>query len=164
MRQQGPIDILFLKRENNKIDISLNNRYADFDTIVDCCEALKNFVSTLTKQDIDNHNREVEDQFILDERKSREDAKRVKKTIPGWVYIYKSQELYKIGRSRSEDCRVKKYITENPHELVLIHKAFVDDYIGAEKDLHETFADRRHSREWFRLDELDIETIKKMYA
>lgn len=89
--------------------------------------------------------------------------KKNKETVNGWVYLYKQGDFYKIGRSRLKDCRLKKYITENPFPIELVFKKEVSDYIEAEKLLHEKFKDKRisNSQEWFLLDEKDVKSFKK---
>lgn len=165
MRQKSHYNIWFvIDNVTGEAEVSLNGCFANFYEIMCCKMALEEFTDGLTPEDIDEYNKSIKQYQESQLAKLKEDSKKVKSKISRWVYVYKSQDLYKIGRSKSEDCRIKKYITENPHELVLIHKAYVEDYIDAEKDLHDTFADRRHSREWFKLDELDIKTIKRMYA
>ena len=85
------------------------------------------------------------------------------KTVNGWIYLYKQGDFYKIGRSRLKDCRIKKYITENPFPIELVFKKEVSDYIEAEKLLHEKFKDKRisSSQEWFLLEDKDVKSFIK---
>lgn len=90
--------------------------------------------------------------------------KKNKDLLPGYIYIYKQGEYYKIGRSKTSDCRIKKYVTENPNEIELVYKVKVDDYIDEEKKLHNLFSEKLHNREWFKLTDDDIQQVKKLYA
>ena len=82
----------------------------------------------------------------------------------GYIYVYKQDSFYKIGRSKKEDCRRYKYITENPNTVELILKFRVDDYIKVESDIHKLFNKKKHNREWFTLLEEDILKIKEIYG
>jgi hypothetical protein len=81
----------------------------------------------------------------------------------GYIYLIKSQNLYKIGRAKNIDSRIKKYITENPYEIEVIFKVFVDDYFSEEEKLLKMFESRWIRGEWFSLNDEDVELIKKMY-
>ena len=94
-------------------------------------------------------------------KKYKPEEKKLSKQVSGWIYIYKQGEYYKIGKSKDEDCRVKKYITENPEPVELIFKHKVPDYTKTEKDLHKLFKLKNHHSEWFKLDQDDLLTIKQ---
>lgn len=79
-----------------------------------------------------------------------------------YIYLIKSWEHYKIGKAKSIRDRFKKYITENPNEVELIHSYRVDDYTKEEKRLHDLFKEKNHNREWFNLTEDDINYIKTL--
>lgn len=94
-----------------------------------------------------------------------EHMKEPQKTISGYIYVYKQGKNYKIGRSLQEDCRVKRYITENPKPIELVLKYKVNDYIKEEKDLHKLFKSNiiAGRKEWFLLSDKDIKKIKQKY-
>ncbi len=78
----------------------------------------------------------------------------------GYVYIVRSENLYKIGRTQYPSSRIDKYRTENPYLIEMILLAKVEDYIRVEKVILTMFASKKHHGEWFSLDEQDIVTIK----
>jgi len=80
----------------------------------------------------------------------------------GYVYLLKSNNLYKIGRTTSFKSRMKKYTTENPFGIKLILQKKVDDYIGIEKKLLDKFKEKQVRGEWFKLNKGDIKEFKKM--
>lgn len=82
-----------------------------------------------------------------------------KEKIDGVVYLLKSGELYKIGRTIDFESRFKNYITESPYKVDLIHKVEVPDCVGVEQYLHELMADSRVKGEWFNLDNQKVFTV-----
>lgn len=79
-----------------------------------------------------------------------------------YVYLIKQGEYYKIWKTIDLKSRFKKYITENPNECELIHSYLVDEYWREEERLHKRFAHKNHNREWFLLDDNDVEYIKTL--
>lgn len=79
----------------------------------------------------------------------------------GYIYIYKQDNNYKIGKSKKIDCRIRKYITENPYEIELFLKAYVSDYSRAEIELHNIFKEYKinSNREWFIFDKKSLTDI-----
>lgn len=77
----------------------------------------------------------------------------------GVVYLLKSEELYKIGRTIDFESRFKSYITENPYKVDVMHKVKVADYAGVERHLHELMSIYRVKGEWFNLDNLQVSTV-----
>lgn len=84
-----------------------------------------------------------------------------KRKIAGVVYLLKSGELHKIGRTIDFELRFKQYITESPYKVDVIHKVEVADCVGVEKHLHELMADSRVKGEWFNLDNQQALTVIK---
>ena len=92
------------------------------------------------------------------EKMFREKSKKDEKK---WlIYIIKASWKYKIWKTKKLKNRVWKYITENPGEIEIIHNFKALDYHGKERELHERFKDKNINREWFELDEKDLEIIK----
>ena len=97
----------------------------------------------------------------------KETNKRIKeapKKTPksGYIYLIKSRDLYKIGRTISPRSRFKTYRTENPHGIELIHQFQSADYINAEAELLEKFAIKKVKNEWFSLNKKDVQFIKSL--
>lgn len=79
-----------------------------------------------------------------------------------YIYIIKSWNYYKIWKTKDIRKRSKKYITENPWKIEMIHSYEVDDYTIEENRLHKKFKEKNHNREWFLLDENDILYLKNL--
>ena len=77
----------------------------------------------------------------------------------GYVYLFKSQNLYKIGKAIDIDKRKKKIERDVSEDLVLIHQIASNDYTRAETILHKRFAHLRKWGEWFDLSFEDIQEI-----
>ena len=80
--------------------------------------------------------------------------------IPGYIYVIKSREYYKIGRAKDFRSRKKTYITENPFGIRVVIQKEVQDYISTEKYLLDFFHPKRVRGEWFELDSQDIKWIR----
>lgn len=91
------------------------------------------------------------------------EKEKIQKKIKGYIYILKSNGLYKIGRSKNIKNRIKLYKTENPFGIDVIFQKEVDDYINKEIKLLEMFSDKlKLGNEWFDLSDKDIKLIKKI--
>lgn len=77
----------------------------------------------------------------------------------GFVYLFKSRDLYKIGKAINVDKRKKKVEHDVSEELVLIHQIASNDYTRAESILHKRFAHLRKWGEWFDLSAEDIQEM-----
>jgi len=77
-----------------------------------------------------------------------------------YIYIIKQWKYYKIWKTIDIQSRIKKYITENPNEIELIHSYKVKDYTSEEKILHNKYKNKNYRWEWFELSKEDILYIK----
>lgn len=89
------------------------------------------------------------------------DSETGKSIADGYVYLLKSGDHYKIGKSEDIERRVKEVRTQMPESLVLVHTIRTDDASGIERYWHQRFQNQRANGEWFKLSRADISAFKR---
>jgi hypothetical protein len=79
----------------------------------------------------------------------------------GYVYLLKSGDHYKIGRSSDLERRVKQISVALPEKVSLEHAIHTDDPSGIEVYWHQRFSERRENGEWFKLTKADVRAFKR---
>ncbi|MCT7965118.1 GIY-YIG nuclease family protein [Laspinema sp. D1] len=82
--------------------------------------------------------------------------------VHGFVYVIRSGNLVKIGRTNNLQRRLRQLSTMNSKELELICSIPTGDSVTLEKKLHQQFHSFRQHGEWFQLPEPSIQWLKSL--
>ena len=86
-------------------------------------------------------------------------------TAPGFIYLIRTGQYFKIGKSRTLAARLSQLSTLTPEPTELVHQFSSNDSRRAEQTLHKRYAEVRRNGEWFSLSAaqvLEITAIKEM--
>ena len=161
------MQILIQDDIDDNIDIIPNHcmllTYSEIDRIIAALQQLKNeysndYAEKNNKEQMDNpntfHHDNASDKGRMPDKPPE--------SIPGYIYVLKCNEFYKIGKSKSLNSRFRRYSTENPYQMDVIFIAFVSDYHLIEERLLGRLAYKKHRGEWHIFDAEDLCLIKKI--
>jgi len=81
----------------------------------------------------------------------------------GYVYLIRTPlGVYKIGKTKSPQKRIKKLGVQLPFEIDVIHLIRSDNYTKAEAALHDKYKNKRVNGEWFNLSDIDVKDIQNI--
>lgn len=128
------------------------------DELLAAIRMLTNFCEEYTQEDIDAHN---EGMFIPTFGGAPRKEVGVEPEPQSVVYLMKMGEYCKIGFTRTSSTKRKTVLQSgSPLPIEIIHEISTPNYKDVERSLHERFASKRRSGEWFALSPDDIEYIK----
>lgn len=81
--------------------------------------------------------------------------------VTGSVYLMKSGQHHKIGRSNHVGRRSYEVALQLPEKIEVIHEIETDDPEGIELYWHNRFASKRTNGEWFLLTDADVQAFKR---
>lgn len=100
---------------------------------------------------------------LVKQEREKEKGDKKSKVVPGYVYLIKAENgLYKIGKTKNINSRLKPFSVAFPMKWELVYSFRSDDYSIAEDTLHIHFDDKRGVGEWFQLLPEDVEYIKSI--
>ncbi len=79
---------------------------------------------------------------------------------PGYIYLYKTLDKFKIGYTNSGGSRYSKYVTENPFPVDKIFEIKINNAHKIEQQIHKLFQHKKFRNEWFDLNEKDISFLE----
>lgn len=81
--------------------------------------------------------------------------------VTGSVYLFKSGDFHKVGRSNSVGRRAYEVALQLPERVEVVHEIETDDPDGIEVYWHRRFAAKRANGEWFRLGADDVAAFRR---
>lgn len=80
-----------------------------------------------------------------------------------FVYVIEHEAgYYKIGLSRQPERRFQNLDQKTPMEMTLLTTILSNDAYLLEQALHTEFAEKNHKKEWFELEEADVERLEEV--
>ncbi len=108
--------------------------------------------------------KQEEKEYFARKQKAQEDKikrEQEQRTKAGTIYIVSNGRKYKIGKTTNVMQRLKGLQTSSAEVLEVVLECEIEGYNIIEKLIHERYAHKRVSGEWFDLEVQDLEDIAK---
>jgi hypothetical protein len=109
------------------------------------------------KEQISNDERE-----IADSQQQNSIPRIVLKDKPGYIYLVKASDYYKIGLSKQPKVRFSQIGLQLPFPYEVLHLISATNMYEAESKLHQKYAHQRLNGEWFSLTENEVAEIRSI--
>jgi hypothetical protein len=153
-----PINIFFVRNRSGTLRVFFNGqRIPPMRDLFNAARALDGVVR-MGKKKIGALNEKIDRDIARQIEQSRNTPDRKKNPTPGYVYLVRSVDLYKIGRCKDRS-RVKAYTTENPHGAEVLKMVPVRDCVATEKALLKKFVANKYRGEWFRFTKKELRSV-----
>jgi hypothetical protein len=83
----------------------------------------------------------------------------IKDNDSGYVYVVKSGNYFKIGKTKSPKSRISSLQTGNPENIEPIYVIKCNNMSALETDLHRRFYNKRIRGEWYALNSEDLKHL-----
>jgi len=154
-----PDNFYFYTEVDGGITINFNRKKAPkLEQVKSYYKALGYFIDQWDEEAIEEYNETIQKEW--DEmQEGSYTTNEPKLPTPGLIYLLKCDGIYKIGRTKNLDKRLRKYVTENPHPIEIVHTRAVADYVLAEKKIHELVETLKVRGEWYKLTDLKAQLV-----
>ena len=116
-------------------------------------QEIRTLIKNLTDEERELTGRLIERAYCEQWKTTEEDFWR-------YVYVMKCGDYSKIGITSNLSPRLNQVQCGNPYEVEIIFGTKHPQAELIEKELHQMFSDKRHKREWFKLEDGDIHKIQ----
>jgi hypothetical protein len=112
----------------------------------------------LLKQQISKDDREITDNLQQPVRQI------TIKDRPGYIYLVKASNYYKIGLSKQPQVRFSQIGLQLPFPFQVLHIISAGNMYEAEAKLHQKYIHKRLNGEWFSLSDSEVAEIQSLAA
>jgi len=127
--------------------------------------AMDAFYASWSDNEIELHNTELKSGYSRQlEAMEQKDAPSQRRPVPGYIYVIKSGNYCKIGRTKDMKQRMKTFEKSIPGGFHLVCDWYSDDTMQEEAEMHSIFATLRVNGEWFNLQDNNIRWLQDLAA
>lgn len=119
---------------------------------------------SVKQSDIDYYNIELDKYYHPEEYgMKRPNPPIIRTPKPGYLYLIKCADKYKIGMTKNVGMRLKQLDTR-PFRAELVRDVRVDDALGCERAAHKKFAQYKITGEWYSLTPSQVQEVLDYFA